>query len=76
MLCCKLNRRRRGSDIFLISAQNIDVGESEGEVIHGCSHNILFHLAMLILWNFHLFYLNQELAFYRHYKESFEYEDN
>ena len=26
MLCCKLNRRGRGSDIFLISAQNIDIG--------------------------------------------------
>ena len=31
MLCCKLNRRGRGSDIFLISAQNIDAGESQGE---------------------------------------------
>ena len=30
MLCCKLNRRGRGSDIFLISAQNIDAGESQG----------------------------------------------
>ena len=30
----------RGSDIFLISAQNIDAGESQEEVIHGCSHNI------------------------------------
>ena len=29
MLCCKLNRRGRGSDIFLISAQNIDAGESQ-----------------------------------------------
>ena len=28
MPCCKLNRRGRGSDIFLISAQNIDAGES------------------------------------------------
>ena len=26
---------------FLISAQNIDAGESQGEVIHGCSHFIL-----------------------------------
>ena len=46
MLCCKLNRRGRGSDIF--SAQNIDAGESRGGgggggVIHGCSHNILFY---------------------------------
>ena len=49
MLCCKLNRRGRGSDIFLISAQNIDVGESQGEVIQGCSHNILFYVAMLTL---------------------------
>ena len=68
MLCCKLNRRRRGSDIFLISAQNIDAGESQGGVIHGCSRNVLFHVAMLTL--------NQELAFCRHYKESFEYEEN
>ena len=30
MLCCKLNRRGRGSDIFLITAQNIDAGESHG----------------------------------------------
>ena len=30
VLCCKLNRRGRGSDIFLISARNIDVGESQG----------------------------------------------
>ena len=30
MLCCKLNRRGRGSDIFLISAQNIVAGESQG----------------------------------------------
>ena len=30
MFCCKLNRRGRGSDIFLISAQNIDAGESQG----------------------------------------------
>ena len=29
MLCCKLNRRGRGSNIFLISAQNIDAGESQ-----------------------------------------------
>ena len=29
MLCCKLNRRGRVSDIFLISAQNIDAGESQ-----------------------------------------------
>ena len=49
MLCCKLNRRGRGSDIFLISAQNIDAGESKGGVIHGCSHNILFYVAMLTL---------------------------
>ena len=47
MLCCKLNRRGRGSDIFLISAQNIDAGESQGQVIHDCSHNILFCIAML-----------------------------
>ena len=32
MLCCKLNRRGRGSDIFLISAQNIDAGESQGGI--------------------------------------------
>ena len=37
MLCCKLNRRGRGSDIFLITAQNIDTGESHGE-----SHTWLF----------------------------------
>ena len=37
MLCCKLNRRGRGSDIFLISAQNIDAGESQGG-----SHTRLF----------------------------------
>ena len=49
MLCCKLNRRGRGSDIFLITAQNVDAGESHGEVIHGCSHNILFDVAMLTL---------------------------
>ena len=48
MLCCKLNNRGRGSDIFLISAQNIDAGESQGEVIHGCSH-ILFYAAMIKL---------------------------
>ena len=36
MLCCKLNRRGRSSDIFLISAQNIDAGESQG------SHTWLF----------------------------------
>ena len=29
MLCCKLNRRGRGSDIFHISAQNIGAGESQ-----------------------------------------------
>ena len=37
MLCCKLNRRGRGSDIFLITAQNVDAGES-----HGGSHTWLF----------------------------------
>ena len=37
MLCCKLNRRGRGSDIFLITAQNVDTGES-----HGGSHTWLF----------------------------------
>ena len=37
MLCCKLNRRGRGSDIFLISAQNIDAGASQGG-----SHTWLF----------------------------------
>ena len=37
MLCCKLNRRGRGSDIFLITAQNIDAGES-----HEGSHTWLF----------------------------------
>ena len=37
MLCCKLNRRGRGSDIFLITAQNIYAGESHGE-----SHTWLF----------------------------------
>ena len=42
MLCCKVNRWGRGSDIFGTSAQNIDAGESRG-VIHGCSHNILFY---------------------------------
>ena len=49
MLCCKLNRRGRDSDIVLIIAQNIDAGESHGEVIHGCSHNILFYVGMLTL---------------------------
>ena len=49
MLCCNLNKRERGSDIFLISAQNIDASESQGEVIHGSSHNILFYVAMLTL---------------------------
>ena len=51
MLCCKLNRRGRGSDTFLIFAQNIDIGESQGVggVIHGCSHNLLFYVAMLTL---------------------------
>ena len=38
-----------GSDIFLITAQNINAGESHGGVIHGCSHNILFYVAMLTL---------------------------
>ena len=37
MLCCKLNRRGRGSDIFLITAQNVDAGER-----HGGSHTWLF----------------------------------
>ena len=37
MLCCKLNRRERGSDIFLINAQNVDAGESPGG-----SHTWLF----------------------------------
>ena len=37
MLCCKLNRRGRGSDIFLITTQNIDARES-----HGGSHTWLF----------------------------------
>ena len=37
MLCCKLNIRGRGSDIFLITAQNVDAGES-----HGGSHTWLF----------------------------------
>ena len=37
MLYCKLNRRGMGSDIFLISAQNIDAGESQGG-----SHTWLF----------------------------------
>ena len=32
----------RGSDIFLIFAQNIDARDSQGEVIHGCSDNIFF----------------------------------
>ena len=32
MLCYKLNRRGRGSDVFLISAQNIDAGESQGGI--------------------------------------------
>ena len=48
MLCYKINRRGRGSDI-LISAQNIDAEESQGGFIHGCSHNILFYVAMLTL---------------------------
>ena len=48
VLCCKLNRRGEGSDIFLISAQIIDAGEGQGEVIHGFSH-ILFYVAMLTL---------------------------
>ena len=37
MMCCKLNRRGRSSDIFLISAQDIDAGESQGG-----SHTWLF----------------------------------
>ena len=37
MICCKLNRRGRASDIFLIIAQNINAGES-----HGGSHTWLF----------------------------------
>ena len=32
MMCCKLNRRGRKSDIFLISAQDIDAGESQGGI--------------------------------------------
>ena len=39
MLCCKLNRWGRGSDIFLISAQNIDIVESRdtaGPCLHYC----------------------------------------
>ena len=40
MLCCKLKRWGRGSDIFLISAQNIDIGESQGG--GGASHTWLF----------------------------------
>ena len=47
MLCCKLNRRGGVLIFFLISVQTIDAGESQGEVIHGCSHNILFYVAML-----------------------------
>ena len=70
MLCCKLNRRGRGSDIFLITAQNIDAGES-----HGGSHAWLFSQHFILCSDVTL-QLNQELAFYRHYKESFEYEEN
>ena len=46
MLYSKRNRRGRGSDIFLISAQNIDAGGKSGGVIHDCSHNILFYVVM------------------------------
>ena len=62
MLVCKLNGRGRGSDIFLISAQNIDVGESQSpfflflsgalNLFNGCSHNILFYVAMLTYESF------------------------
>ena len=41
MLCCKLNRRGRGSDIFLITAQNINAGES-----HGGSHTFSQHFIL------------------------------
>ena len=43
VLCCKLNRRARGSDICLISAQNIDAGESQGE-----SHTWLFSQHLIL----------------------------
>ena len=78
MLCCKLNRRGRGSDSFLISAQNIDAGESQGG-----SHTWLFSQRLILCSDVNIMKLslvilvkNQELAFYRHYKESFEYEEN
>ena len=43
MLCCKLDRRGRGSDIFLISAQNINTGER-----HGGSHTWLFSQHLIL----------------------------
>ena len=48
MLCCMFDRRGRGSDIFLISSQNIDAEESQGGS-HTGLHNILFYVAMLTL---------------------------
>ena len=33
--------------LFLL--KNINAGESQWGVIHGCSHNILFYVAMLTL---------------------------
>ena len=72
MLCCKLNGRGRGSDIFLISAQNIDAGESQGE-----SHTWLFsHSILCSDVNIMKLSLVILVAFYQHDKESFEYEEN
>ena len=34
---------------FLFLLKNTDAGASQGEVIHGCSHDILFYVAMLTL---------------------------
>ena len=61
MLCCKLNRRGRGSDIFLIfiSAQNIDAGKSQGRGGHTwlfsqhfilCSDVNIMKLSLVILF--------------------------
>ena len=51
MLCCKLNRRGRGSDIFLITAQNIDAGESHGgsQTFILCSDVNIMKLSLVML---------------------------
>ena len=53
MPCCKLNRRGRGSDIFLISAQNIVAGESHTWLFSQhfilCSDVNIMKLSLVIL---------------------------